>query len=72
MIVTSMEADLVIGLRPESLALNNSVLPFERMPYIHYQVRFKKNQAKVLALLDSDSEVNVITLAYAAKLGFNI
>lgn len=39
---------------------------------IHYPVRFQKDQEEVQALLNSGSEVNVITPAYATKLGLPI
>ena len=51
------------GLRAEAL---------ERVPYIHYLVQFKKDMVEVSALIDSESEVNVIVLAYAKKLGLRI
>ncbi len=38
------------------------------VPCIWYPVRFQENQA-IRALIDSGSEVNAMTLAYAAKLG---
>ena len=41
----------------------------ERIPCIHYLVQFKKDMAKVRALIDSRSEVNTIAPAYAKKLG---
>ena len=40
---------------------------------IHYPVQFRKHKGKdVLALLDSESEVNAMTLAYAAHLGLKV
>lgn len=47
-------------------------LPLKRVPYIHHLVRFKKDQAKIQVLLNSDSEVNVMTSAYAAKLDLKV
>ena len=44
----------------------------ERVPYIHYSMRFKKDQLKVQALIDSGSEVNTMTRSYAAKLGLKV
>ena len=41
----------------------------ERVPCVHYQLRFSKNSADVRALIDSGSEVNAMTPAYASKLG---
>ena len=41
--------------------------------YIYYLVQFKKDKDKyVLALLNSESELNAITLAYAAQLGLKV
>ncbi len=39
------------------------------MPSIRYPVQFQAQQVK--ALIDSGSEVNAITPAFAAKLGFS-
>ncbi len=39
------------------------------MPYIQYPVQFQEGQPKFKALIDSDSEVNAMILAYATKLG---
>lgn len=39
---------------------------------IYYPVCFRKNQAKVWALIDSKREVNVMTSAYTSKLGFKV
>ena len=46
----------------------------ERVPYIHYQVRFKKDvdKAPVQALIDSGSEVNTIYPSFAKQLGLPI
>lgn len=44
----------------------------KRVPYIHYSMRFKKDQLKVQALIDSGSEVNTMTRSYAAKLGLKV
>ncbi len=44
----------------------------KRVACIHHPVRFKKNQAKVQTLIDYGSEVNAITLAYAAKLDLKV
>ena len=40
-----------------------------RVPCIHYPVWFQENQEQVRALLDSGSEVNAMSPAYAKKLG---
>ena len=45
----------------------------DRVPCICYLVQFRKDKGKnALALLDSGSEVNVITLAYKAHLGLKV
>ena len=44
----------------------------ERVPCIHYPLRFRKDTAGVRALVDSGSEVNAMTPAYAAKLGLQV
>ena len=36
---------------------------------IHYPVRFQENKEQVRALLDSGNEVNIMSPAYAKKLG---
>ena len=47
-------------------------ISLERVPYIYYLLRFRKDTADVRALIDSGSEVNVMALAYASKLGLKI
>ena len=45
----------------------------DKIPCICYPVQFRKNKDKdVLALLDSRSEVNAMTPAYAAHLGLKL
>ena len=45
----------------------------DRVLYICYPVQFRKNKGKdVLALLNSKSEVNVMTSAYTAYLGLKV
>ena len=44
----------------------------DRIPCIHYALHFQKNTAEVKALIDSGSEVNAMTLAYASKLGLQV
>ena len=41
----------------------------ERVPCIYYPARFQGDQEQVRALLDSGSEVNAMSPAYAEKLG---
>lgn len=45
------------------------VLPLERIPCIHYPLCFKKDHAKIQALINSSSKVNAMAPAYMAKLG---
>ena len=45
----------------------------QSIPCIHYLVQFQEGQAEeVRASIDSSSKVNVMTLAFAAKLGLSI
>lgn len=77
MIIASIEAEITANpiikeppMGPKvSILVENSVLLFKRVSCIYHPVRFKKNQAKVQALLDFDSEVNAMTPAYMARLG---
>lgn len=41
----------------------------ERIPCIHYPLRFWKDTNKIQILIDSGSKVNAMTPAYALKLG---
>ena len=43
-----------------------------KVPYIHYPVQFKKGQEQIRVLLNSNSEINAISLAFTQKLGFYI
>lgn len=52
--------------------INSSTLSLEYVLCIYHLVWFKKDQVKVQALIDSNNEINAMTLAYAAKLGFKI
>lgn len=42
----------------------------DRISYIYYSIRFKKNKMK--ALIDLSSEINAMTLIYIAKLDLKI
>lgn len=44
----------------------------ERIPSIQYPIKFKKGHTKIQALINSDSEVNVMTSAYAAVLVLHV
>ena len=49
------------------------VRALDKVYYIYYPVQFRKDKSKdVLALLDSGSEVNTMTPAYATHLGFKV
>ena len=41
----------------------------ERVPCVHYLLHFRKDTVDMRALIDSGSEVNAMTPAYALKLG---
>lgn len=56
----------------EAAALDNLIMLFERVSYIYYTMRFKKNQAKIQALIDFNNKINVMILAYAIKLGLKL
>ena len=44
----------------------------EHVSYIHYPVRFKKDKTQVQALVDLESEVNVMHPSFAKQLGLPI
>ena len=44
----------------------------ERVPYIYYPVRFKKDKTQIQALVDSRSEVNAMHPSFAKQLGLPI
>lgn len=68
----SMEADFVIIIGLEVPIPDHFTPLLKHILYIHYPVWFKKNQAKIMALLDSADEINAIVLAYAAKLSLKV
>lgn len=80
MIVASMEADIAANPSIEelpagckvSIPVNNLALPLKRVPYIYYLMRFKKDQIKVQALLDSDSKIIIMIPTYTAKLSLKV
>ena len=47
-------------------------MSLERVPFIYYLFYFQKNIINVRALIDLNSEVNKMTLIYAAKLGLKV
>lgn len=68
----SIEAGLTMALNLEAPTFDKSTLFFEQVSYIYHSVQFKKNQAKVQALLNFDNEVNIMILAYITRLGFKV
>ena len=45
-------------------------MALDQVSWLHYPVQFQKDKGAIIwALIDSGSEVNVMTLAYAKKLG---
>lgn len=52
---------------------NKKKTTLEKVSCLQYLVQFQKNYAKkVLALIDSNSKVNVMSFVYAKKLGLCI
>ena len=50
----------------------NKEVTLEWMPCIHYLLCFWKDIVDIRALINSGSEVNIMALAYASKLGFKV
>lgn len=71
-IVAPVTDNFAVALRLEAPVPSNSTLPLERIPSIYYLLYFKKIQAKIQALINSDNEVNTMTPAYVKKLCFCI
>ena len=55
-----------------SVTGTNKEVTLERVPCIHYPLRFQKDIASVRALVDSGNEVNAMTPTYTAKLGLKV
>lgn len=55
-----------------SMLVTTNLKALQHVPYIKYSVQFGKIQTNVMTLLNSSSEVNAMTLTYAAKSGFKI
>lgn len=51
-----------------SSAENGFLFPLKCAPYIYYPRRFKKDQAKIQALLNFDGKINTIAPTYIASL----
>ena len=52
--------------------MEDTLRPLDWVPCIYYPLRFWKDIIDVWALIDLSNEVNAITLAYSAKLGFKV
>ena len=67
---------LVIVLTTSSLvtaaSMGDTLWPLENIQYIYYPLRFRKDLRKTRALINLGSEVNAMTPAYAAELGFGV
>lgn len=63
-----MKADLVVVLGLKTPVSDNSTLPLERVPCIHYPLYFRKDQREIQALIDFGNEINVMTPAYVKRL----
>ena len=53
-------------------SIEDILRPLERVPYIHHPLYFQKDLQETRALIDLGSEINAMTPAYAAKLGFEV
>ena len=62
---------MIISLLVNETSKEDYVL-LEQMSYIYYLFYFRKNIIGIKALIDLGNEVNIITLAYASKLGLKI
>lgn len=61
--------DFVVAPSFKTPVLDKFTLPRKWVLYIHYTLCFKKDQAKIQALVNFGGEVNTITPAYAKQLG---
>ena len=57
----------LVSISTTSVLVTDSSEKVVRVPCIYYPVRFQEEQVR--ALLDSDSKVNAMSLAYTEKLG---
>lgn len=55
-----------------SVIENNPLFLLKHISYIYHLVWFKKDKAKIKALLNSNNEINAMTPVYAVKLGFKV
>lgn len=56
---------------PVIVASKKANMALQLVLYINYPLFFKKDTADAKVLIDSSNEVNAMTPAYIAKLGFN-
>lgn len=66
MIETCKKAYIIVSI------VDNSILSLECVLYIYHSIQFKKDQAKIQAVFDSDSKVNVMAPVYIARLGLKV
>lgn len=55
-----------------ALTIDTLTLSLKRIPCFYKLMQFKKDQAKIRALLDFGSKVNIMTLVYVAKLDLKV
>ena len=67
---TSISSHKIAAILATFISVTTSSEVLERVLCIWYPVQFQEGQTKVQALIYSGSEVNAMTPAYAAQLGF--
>lgn len=70
MFKANMKANSAVALSLQALDLDKLIPLLKRMQCIHYLLYFKKNQTKIQIFINSNSEVNAMTPAYAKSLSF--
>lgn len=53
-------------------SIKNILYPLEKVLYIYYLFRFQKDLHETKVLIDLGNKINIMTLAYAAKLDLKI
>lgn len=53
-------------------SMENTLRPLKIVLYIHHPLHLQKNLYKNRALINLDNKVNIMILAYTAKLGFKL
>lgn len=69
---TTNKSVVVSNCKLPVVVINNLALLLKCVLYIHYPIHFKKDQARVQALINSGSEINAIISMYIAKLSFKV